>query len=259
MPFYFDQLGPELSLESRLERIVSLVPSITELLVDLGLRDALVGCTKFCVHPPELRREIQVVGGTRKFHLDRVAALNPDLIIAVEEENDPAQVLALAEKYPVWVGKISNWSSAESMILALGERFCRKAEASQIIRDNRQGLSNLRSTDPGSALYLIWREPYMSVGGDTYLHDTLSRAGYENVCAQMERYPELSAGEIRRLSPKHILLSSEPYPFKAAHLEELRQLCPRADIRLVDGELWSWYGSRLAHYAREKGQKPAER
>ena len=242
-----DQLGRQHTFTVQPQRVVSLVPSITELLCDLGLRDKLVACTKFCVWPAELKHEIAQIGGTKNIKSQQINALKPDLIIASKEENIKTQVEALEANCPVWVSDVKNLSDANAMINSLGELFGRIEDSRRIVAANRDTVRRLAKVGRGSALYLIWRQPYMSVGGDTYIHDMLLQLGYSNVCGDQLRYPALTPEEISLLKPRHILLSSEPYPFGNQHLEELQELCPEAIVELVNGELFSWYGSRLMH------------
>ena len=228
-------------------RIVSLVPSLTELLCDLGLREQIVGCTKFCVHPETLRQEVDVVGGTKQVHVERVRALEPTHVIVSKEENVREQVEAIAEFAEIMVTDICTLADANAAIHALGVRFDASRRAEEVIARNAATLTRLRQPQRGSALYLIWREPYMAAGGDTYIHAMLEALGYSNVLSQQQRYPSLSVQDMIRLSPKHLLLSSEPYPFRQNHLQELQELLPKSQVGLVDGELYSWYGSRLGH------------
>jgi ABC-type Fe3+-hydroxamate transport system substrate-binding protein len=225
------------------------VPSQTELLADLGLADSVVGITKFCVHPSDWRRRKTVVGGTKQLHLDRVRALKPDLIIANQEENDQYQVEELAKTFPVWVSKVTNLESALDMILRVGE-ICGKLPEAQLLGSAIDNSFDALSDFPVlRAAYLIWRKPYMVSGGDTFIHAMMKRAGFANVFGEQLRYPEISIATLQQTDPAVILLSSEPFPFREKHLVELQEHCPRAVIKLVDGELFSWYGSRLLHSA----------
>ena len=239
-----DQLGQELELPRIPRRLVSLVPSITEFLVDLGLRDRLVGCTKFCVHPEGLRRDIQVIGGTKTPKPELIRALAPDLVIANQEENRREDVEAIREFAPVWVSRVRTLIEAEQLNDALGKLFNREGFAAVVNCRNEDRIRTV-ATDHGTALYLIWKDPYMSVGGDTFIHDVLTRCGYQNLLSERTRYPELSEEELQVLNPAHLLLSSEPFPFRAEHLERMQELCPEAEVRLVNGEFFSWYGSRI--------------
>ncbi len=225
--------------------ILSLVPSLTELLCDLGLRDRLVGCTRFCVHPAGLRERVTVVGGTKDVDLAKVRALAPALVVASKEENVREQVEAIEGFCEVLLTDIQTLADARGVIHALGERFGVSPVAEGIIAANEHTITQLHQPNRGPALYLIWRKPYMAAAGDTYIHSVMAALGYENVLAKAVRYPTLTPTEMTRLAPKHVLLSSEPYPFRERHLAEVRALCPGAEVTLVDGELFSWYGSRL--------------
>ena len=242
-----DQLGSAHHFEAVPQRIISLVPSITELLCDLGLRQNLVGCTKFCVHPADLKADTTIVGGTKNVRVETATALRPDIVIASKEENIREQVEALAEVCPAWVSDVTDLDSAADLLTRLGELFGVSERTTRIKLDNERTLTRLAKSNRGSALYFIWRDPYMSIGGDTYINSVMRRLGYTNSVGDRLRYPALSAEDIQRLSPKHILLSSEPYPFAQKHVRELRDICPTARVELVDGELYSWYGSRLSH------------
>lgn len=221
------------------------MPSQTELLADLGLDDRVVGVTKFCVHPKTWRKDKTIIGGTKSLRMDAIRQLQPDLIIANQEENDRDQVLALAEEFPVWVSQVTDLDSALSMILAIGQLTQTITKAEHIVTEVKRGWRQLKNMPLRSCLYLIWRKPYMAAGGDTFISHMLKCSGFLNVLAKEARYPDLSADRIKALNPEVILLSSEPFPFKEKHLVELSSLCPNAEVRLVDGEMFSWYGSRL--------------
>lgn len=242
-----DQMGTVLELPGIPQRIVCLVPSITELLVDFGLESAIVGCTKFCVRPLHLRSRQRNIGGTKNVRLEKVKELSPDLIIANKEENTREDVEYLAGQFPTWVSQVRTVTEAEEMITNLGCLFAAEDRSKAIIAANRMTLERHRLPTSQKSLYLIWREPWMSVGSDTYIHDVMQQLGYVNVIGDQLRYPTLSVEEIRALAPEQIMLSSEPYPFKQEHLEEWRELLPHAKVELVDGEFFSWYGSRLGN------------
>lgn len=233
------------------KRIVSLVPSQTELLYHLGLTVEVVGQTLFCIHPPEMHQTKPRVGGTKNFNIEKIKALNPDLIIGNKEENDKERIELLEKDFPVWMSDITTLDEALQMIERVGDLVNKSNEASQLAAEIRNSFTNLHSLQPNqSALYLIWRNPWMAAGKYTFIDEMLSRCGFINVCDEtLSRYPEIKTEQIISLQPQHILLSSEPYPFKEIHMEELKQMLPQAQIRLVDGELFSWYGSRLRHSA----------
>lgn len=230
------------------ERIISLVPSQTELLWSLGLEEQVVGITKFCVRPEVWFRQKTRVGGTKTVHLDRVAALKPDLILANREENVREQVEALARDYPVWVSDVGTLPDALHMIAQVGTLTWKAPEAQALIRRIEAAFeAHAPASDwqPRRAAYFIWRKPWMVAGGDTFIHAMLTAAGFVNVFEDTERYPEVLLADLPARAPEVLLLSTEPYPFQEKHLFEFQEVCPQADIRLVDGEMFSWYGSRL--------------
>lgn len=254
MPSFTDQLNRKIFLPSLPQRIVSLVPSQTELLYDLGLGERVVGITKFCVHPEEWFRGKTRVGGTKTINIEKVLSLQPDLIIANKEENIKEQIDALSEKTPVWVSDVNNLEDACNMIIQVGEITDTVSKATIIVEKVREGFDCLQIarqqiTNDLRCAYLIWRDPYMTIGGDTFIHDLLSRCGLQNVFTNRERYPSVTLTELKGQQCQLVLLSSEPYPFKEKHIAEIQEALPAAKVLLVDGEMFSWYGSRLIRSA----------
>jgi ABC-type Fe3+-hydroxamate transport system substrate-binding protein len=248
MPLFTDQTGRTLQLNGIPQRIVSLVPSQTELLYDLGLDRTVAGITKFCVHPDHWFRHKTRVGGTKSVNPDIVQSLQPDLIIANKEENLQEQVEELAINYPVWISDVSNLQEALSMIAALGTMTGTGTAAHLLIKKINEGFTGLPAAHKKiRAAYLIWQEPYMSIGADTFIHDMLSRAGFDNIFSDRARYPAVTIEEIRERDCEVLLLSSEPFPFKQKQQAALQEKLPSTKILLVDGEMFSWYGSRLLH------------
>ncbi|MFK8104091.1 MAG: helical backbone metal receptor [Saprospiraceae bacterium] len=234
-------------------RIISLVPSQTELLFDLGLDESVVGITKFCVHPAEQFQRKTRVGGTKQYKMDIIEQLQPDLIIGNKEENDQAQIEALAARYPVWMSDISTIEDAFAMINSIGQLVDRVSPAKTLVQKIQTGFTalakELKDTPTRRAAYFIWRKPYMVAGGDTFIDKMMQLAGFENVFSQDPRYPEISLEELTKRAVDFVLLSSEPYPFQEKHWSEFQTYCPNAVIKLIDGEIFSWYGSRLLHSA----------
>jgi ABC-type Fe3+-hydroxamate transport system substrate-binding protein len=242
---FTDQLHRPISLENfPPKRIVSLVPSQTELLYDLGLKTEVVGITKFCIHPEQWFKNKQRIGGTKTIKLDVIDALKPDLIIANKEENEQLQIEALCKKYPVYISNIFNLDDALQMIKDVGE-ITSTSQLATIISDKISlefsQLNELQQTK--TCCYLIWKNPYMACGSETFVNNMLKCVGLKNVFEG--RYPECTIEILKEKNPEVILLSSEPYPFKDEHILELQQHLPNSNILLVDGELFSWYGSRL--------------
>lgn len=245
MPILRDQMGRKVNVPNRPQRIISLVPSQTELLFDLGLDEEVVGITKFCIHPEQWKTDKAIVGGTKQVHFDIVESLQPDLIIGNKEENEETMINELAQKYPVWMSDIQDLSDALDMIEAIGEITGKTKEAEGIVVDILTEFSTLETNEiRQSAIYLIWQNPYMAAGQGTFIDDMMRKAGFENL-VQDFRYPEMTIDQISSLNPAVILLSSEPYPFKEKHIEDLKMQLPNVEIKLVDGEMFSWYGSRL--------------
>jgi len=247
---FTDQLNRKIFLPFPPKRIISLVPSQTELLHYIGIEKEVVGITKFCVHPEKWFRSKQRIGGTKTYHLDKIDALQPDLIIANKEENDQAQVEALAEKYPVWISDIKDLADALIMINRVGALVGKPLEADTLVGNIQEKFVNLPSGDTlQTAAYFVWREPYMVAGGDTFINAMMKYAGYQNIYESQGRYPEITLDKLAEANPDVILLPSEPFPFKEKHITDFRAICPNAKIKLVDGELYSWYGSRLLQAA----------
>ena len=227
------------------KRIISIVPSQTELLFDLGLDQEIIGLTKFCVHPADKVKRKSKIGGTKSLNINQIKKLNPDLIVGNKEENEKDQIEELAENFPVWMSNISNLDDAVDMIQKVGQIVDREEKAIQIASAITTSFNNL--TIKASSLrvaYLIWRKPYIVAGQGTFINDMLKRCGLNNAF-EMDRYPEVFPGQIVDANPNLVFLSSEPYPFTDRHLTEFQALVPDADIQLVDGEFFSWYGSRL--------------
>lgn len=226
-------------------RIVSLVPSQTELLADLGLDAEVVGLTRFCVHPAGWKASKKIVGGTKNVDVERVRALRPDLVLANKEENVREQVEALQRIAPVHVTDVATVADALAMIRAVGRLVGRADAADALAAETEAAFAGLTGGEPLRLAYLIWRRPWMSVGGDTFIHDVLARGGFANVFGGRARYPEVSGEELRAARPDAVLLSSEPYPFGEKHVAEVEALVPGTRVALVDGEALSWYGSRM--------------
>jgi ABC-type Fe3+-hydroxamate transport system substrate-binding protein len=244
---FTDQTGHTIHLAKIPHRIISLVPSQTELLFDLGLNEEVVGITKFCVHPQQWFHDKPKVGGTKQIKMESIDALQPDLIIANKEENTKEQVEELVKRYPVWTSDIHTLEDACEMITQVGAITGKERNALNLISKIKTRFSQLpaeESAGPRTA-YIIWQNPYMTVGGDTFIHSMLRAAGFENIFKHLSRYPETSVEELKAENCQLLLLSSEPFPFKQKHLEELQALLPETKILLVDGEMFSWYGSRL--------------
>ena len=250
MPAFTDQMGRTIICAHPPQRIVSLVPSQTELLYELGLNDTVSGITKFCVHPHSWFIHKPKVGGTKSLRLSAIRSLRPDLVIANKEENKKEEIDSLASEYPVWISDIKSLEDALQMIRIVGD-ITKKNEAAGALADKIRNeftmlSNNLPDIKHPATAYLIWQNPYMAAGGDTFIHEMMKSCGLENLFAHENRYPEITVNLLKERGCRLLLLSSEPYPFSAKHLPALKEALPDTRIMLVDGEFFSWYGSRLA-------------
>lgn len=284
-----DQTGAAVQLEEwPPRRIVSLVPSQTELLHYLGLEDEVVGITKFCIHPHNWFTQKQRVGGTKDVDISKVLALKPQLVIANKEENVRAQVEELCNAVPVWVSDVNTLHDACNMVAQVGLLTGKQPQAQALVTQIETLYNRLRTDGSGAATnllkpciispnpyktirvaYLIWQQPYMAAGGGTFIGDMLRCCGFTNVFEGEQRYPQVTVQQLAELQCSHVFLSSEPYPFKQQHADELRSLLPGVKPVLVNGEMFSWYGNRLllaaqyfmelrAHLLNEMGGRGGE-
>jgi ABC-type Fe3+-hydroxamate transport system substrate-binding protein len=250
MPVFVDQLGRKLSIASTPKRIISLVPSQTELLYDLGIEDEVIGITKFCIHPDHWFQSKTRIGGTKNLNLEKIKAMQPHLIIANKEENVKEQIDTLAEHFPVWISDINTLDEALQMINEIGiitGYGSRAVEIAEHIKERFESFSKSKVLNKYRTAYLIWKDPYMTVGGDTFINHILKMTGFENLFESQARYPVIDMDSLSALDCELLLLSSEPFPFSEKHIKALQQQLPKTKILLVDGEMFSWYGSRLLH------------
>ncbi len=226
-------------------RIISLVPSQTELLFDLGLGTRVVGVTKFCIHPARALSGVTKVGGTKQFRFDVIDRLQPDLVLGNKEENYREGIERLAAQYPVWMSDIYTLADALSMIRKVGELTGTLGKAASLAEIIDKGFAGMVPAPPVRVAYFIWRNPWMVAGSQTFIDALLKHCGLTNVFGHLRRYPTVPEAQLQDAQPDFLLLSSEPYPFGEKHREELQQSCPGSKVLLVDGEMFSWYGSRL--------------
>jgi ABC-type Fe3+-hydroxamate transport system substrate-binding protein len=244
-----DQLGNQVTFNYPPKRIISVVPSQTELLFDLGLDEEVIGITKFCIHPIEKFASRAKVGGTKKLLIEKIRALAPDLIIGNKEENTKEEIEMLMAEFPVWMSDINNLEDAVLAIGQIGALVNREPEAAYLTHLIHAGFTDLQALAlqkniKHKVAYLIWKDPFLFAGRNTFIDDILRKIGLPNVVEQ-SRYPSLALSELKDANCELVLLSSEPYPFKQKHIQEIQSVMPNAKIMLVDGEMFSWYGSRL--------------
>jgi ABC-type Fe3+-hydroxamate transport system substrate-binding protein len=254
MKIFKDQLGVSHFFETAPKRIVSLVPSQTELLYDLGLEDRIVGITKFCVHPYHFKSTKKIVGGTKEVHFDKIKELFPDIIICNKEENTLEMVNELRKICPVWVTDIITVEDNFKMIFDFGQLFNCRVEAQKWNDKLAFALNDfkdfIKEKPFKKVAYFIWKDPYMVAGSDNFINELLKLNNFNNMYDKnpkiSERYPEIDLRKIKsEENPDIIFLSSEPFPFKESDALEIEQLTHHVKVILVDGEMFSWYGSRL--------------
>jgi len=250
MKVFYDQLNRKIELKEVPQRIVSLVPSQTELLVDLGLEQQILGITKFCVHPEDLRKQKKVVGGTKQVHFDRIAALEPDIILCNKEENTREMVTELEKIAPVHVSDIYTIDDSLELIRQYGEIFEVAGKASEIIEKiqlEKAGFQEyIKDFPERKVAYFIWKNPWMVAGKDTFIDHLLELNRFKNAFLEEDsRYPEISLAQLDEREVEVVLLSTEPFPFKEEDVEALEKEVKLGYIQIVDGEYFSWYGSRL--------------
>lgn len=225
-------------------KIISLVPSITETLFDFGLTaDEVIGRTKFCIHPINLVKNVEVIGGTKNLNIEKIRSLKPDLIIANKEENEKLQVEELMKDFKVWVTDIETLEDNQDFISELGILLNKEVLADHFNQKITSIFNDVKVSKPKQIAYLIWKNPYMTIGSDTFINEVLVRSGFENLFKSRKRYPEVSVEELKNADV--IFLSSEPFPFQQKHIDELQIELPNNEIILVDGEAFSWFGTHL--------------
>ncbi|MES2410571.1 MAG: helical backbone metal receptor [Bacteroidota bacterium] len=246
-----DQLGTIHTFENAPKRIVSLVPSQTELLYDLGLEESIVGITKFCVHPFHFKSTKKIIGGTKKVHFEKIRLLQPDIIVANKEENTQEIVEELSKICPVWVTNIVILEDNLKMISDFGTLFNKRTEAQKwmdkINFAHKDFLTFIKDKPVQKAAYFIWANPFMVAGNNTFINEMLKINNFQNIYENREeRYPEIIIQKMRiQGDPDVVFLSSEPFPFTDEHAFEIGRFTHHAKTVFVDGEMFSWYGSRL--------------
>jgi len=240
-----DQLNRKVEINEELKNIVSLVPSLTELLFFFGMEGKIKGITSFCSNPPEKVKFVKTVGGPITINYEIIDEISPDLIIAGKSENNKEQIEHLSSKYPVWVSDVKSLEDAFKMIEKIGV-ICNKSELAYNITQNLSVSFDLLSEKTNiKVAYLVWEKPFIVAGNNTFVNDILKKTGFINVFKNLEGYPKVTAKELNNCNADFVLLPSEPYPFENHHIDSYKSIIPGAKILLVDGQLFSWYGNRL--------------
>lgn len=226
-------------------RIISLVPSLTELLIDLGIGERLIARTRFCIHPTDKINKISIIGGTKNPNIEKILSLKPDLIIANHEENRKEDVEELKKHTRILVTQINTIDEALTAIKQISGLVEKEKKGQQIIFEIESLLNRKADYRKVPAAYFIWKDPWMVAASETYIDSVLKHYNLDNVFSDQQRYPQVSLEDLQNRNPELILLSSEPFPFKQKHIEEIQEACPDAEIQLINGEWFSWYGSGM--------------
>jgi ABC-type Fe3+-hydroxamate transport system substrate-binding protein len=248
---FTDQLNQTINLEARPKKVISLVPSQSELLWDLGLQAELIGITKYCLFPKQMFSTVQHIGGTKKLNIKKIVELKPDLIIGNKEENDASQIKELQSSCEVWMSDIYNFDDMYKMINSMGEIFDKQQESIKMVTELKTSLGEVFNIfEKQKVAYFVWNKPMMVAANNTFINHVLEFIGFENAFAHLTRYPVVSLDLLKEIRPDVCLLSSEPFPFKERHVLTLKEQLPDSHVLLVNGEMFSWYGSRLLHLSK---------
>ncbi|MDI3527997.1 MAG: hypothetical protein PWR03_2181 [Tenuifilum sp.] len=241
-----DDLGREVFFSFPPQRIVSLVPSITELLFDLGLDDKIVGVTSYCIHPKQAKSKV-IVGGTKNVDASLIRRLKPDLILAEKSENQKENVLDVAAECSVYTFDISGFDDAIKMIQTVGILTSTTEQANEISKKVTSQFRNLGTARTSKTVfYPVWKNPYITINASTFISSMLKFCGLKNIFDGYDKsYPVVDLSEVINHNPDIILLPSEPYEFSQDDMAELKSLFPNSKLFLVDGEMFAWYGSRM--------------
>jgi ABC-type Fe3+-hydroxamate transport system substrate-binding protein len=215
------------------------------LLFYLNLGNKVVGITNYCKYPEKEIKNLKKIGGTKNIKLDIIKTLAPDLIISVKEENNKSDIIKLAENYNVFVGDLTDYKSSLKLIQKIGNICNKSIQAKHLVQNIKNEFSKINISKPKTCCYLIWNNPIMTVGNNTFISSMLSKAGFNNVFAHLQSYPEITEEEIDKKKPEYILLSSEPFNFTEKHRKIYQKKFPASKVMLVDGEMFSWYGNRM--------------
>ena len=227
MPIYTDQLNNKIKLNTTPKRIISIVPSQSEFLWQIGIRNQLIGITKFCIHPKEMFNKIERIGGTKKLNINKIRSLKPDLIIANKEENNQQEIEFLQKEFNVWISDIYNFNDAFYMMKKLSVILNKESETQKLITTIKASLKPIKNIFKNiTVAYFIWNKPYMVAANNTYINFVLNYLGLKNTAHNLQRYPEVNEVILKKINPNICFLSSEPYPFKQKHIIELQQILP---------------------------------
>ncbi|MCF8218463.1 MAG: helical backbone metal receptor [Bacteroidales bacterium] len=248
---FTDDLREDIQLEAVPQRIVSLCPSVTETLVKLGLKEELAGRTSYCYRPVGEIEDVEKIGGPKELDFQAIETAKPDLIFAVKEENDRNQIQKLRENYPVFVFDVNTYAEALDMIIRIGEMTEKQEKAVELSDQIDKAFAQIPQLEvPRTFLYLVWKDPLMAAGKRTFINSVLSSHGFINCMDPfIQRYVTLNIEVFKKLKFEVAFLPSEPMEFNEEDKKDILAFFPEADVRLVDGESFSWFGYRMLHAA----------
>lgn len=240
---YFDDLGRKCIIDKIPQRIISLCPSITETLCDLGLSDKIIACTDYCIHPTEVVKDFDRVGGPKNISKEKITGLSPEIIFAVKEENEPKCIEKISKKIPTYVFDINSINDGIDLIRKIGLIFEVQNKSFFFVDKIQNGYKNLPKINSNKkCLYLVWKDPYIAVGGGTFIGSVLFQINLRNCLRNSEkRYPKININLLNDFDL--LILPSEPYSFSENDIEGLKNIYPVKQIITVDGEMFSWYGT----------------
>ncbi|WP_019152973.1 ABC transporter substrate-binding protein [Robertmurraya massiliosenegalensis] len=240
-----DHLGRKVGYHFPPQRIVSICPGITETLYELGLEKEIVGRTRYCIFPEDKVAHATIVGGTKDIDIEIVKSLNPDVIIAEKEENTKEMVALLARSYPVFVAEVQSIQDSYRMIEDMGNITNFESNAKNLINAIKNEFNTIPKVNGKRAAYVIWRNPYMVVGSNTYINSVMEAMGFENpFSTSKNRYPSVTKEELQESQLDYIFLATEPFHFKEKHKKEFQEFIPNVPPMIVDGEMF-WYGAKM--------------
>lgn len=245
-----DHLGRTVKYEFPPKRIISLCPGITETLYSLNLDNEIVGRTRYCIYPTHKVEGTTIVGGTKDIDPEAIRKLNPDLIIVEKEENTPEIVATLEKVHSVYCAEVQSIQGAYIMVKDIAALTDRELEGRGLADEIKKEFATIPNMKGKRAAYIIWRNPYMAVGKDTYISSLLEELGFINPFAELDgRYPSVGEEDFQKANLDYIFLASEPFPFKDKHKVEFLKMAPKAAIHILDGEMF-WYGAKMKKAAK---------
>ncbi|MFA1822316.1 ABC transporter substrate-binding protein [Virgibacillus oceani] len=244
-----DHLGRTVKYSYPPKRIISIVPGVTDILYSLQLENEIVGRTRYCIYPKDKVEQAKKIGGTKKVKSDQIRELEPDLIIAEKEENTKEIVEMLEEEFPVYVCEMQSVDDTYKIIEDLGKVTGRESEAKKLQVKIKTAFESLPSGQGKKFAYVIWQNPYMVVGSDTYITSLLEKMGFINAFSGYDgRYPAVTEDDFREADLNYVFLATEPFPFQEKHIKEFSALFPDIHVMSLDGEMF-WYGPRMIEAA----------